>query len=219
MSTWEFPGRYDFSIPEAQWLSDLYGIQADLENVIRICNRCEKMQISLSVPLEERTLDWWEECQLLGDLTVTAIVWYGRAFASGVRKGIPSDWVSNLSEVYRDNHNYFKSLRDKYIAHSVNQIEDNQVFVILSPQVGENQVPGNISVEKGRLITLSSERVKDLKDLSQILQMLLTEEIELESSRLLKIVCAMPIENIKARNTESTKIPGEKEVFKQKRKL
>lgn len=219
MSEWQVPGRYDFSIPEAQWLSDLYSIESDLENVTRICNKCEKLIKALSKPLDERTLDWWEDCQLLGDLTFAAIVWYGRTFASGVRKGIPAEWIEKLPDTLQKNHDYFKTLRDKYIAHSVNQLEDNQIFLILSPQVGENQVPGHITVEKGRVITLSSKKVNSLKDLSQSLLATLNNELEIEKSRLMKIACSMPTKDIKSRKTESTKIPGENETFKVRKKF
>lgn len=214
MNEWQVPGRYDFSIPEAQWLSDLYSIESDLENVIRICNKCEKLSKELIIPIEQRTLEWFEDYQMFGDLTFAAIIWYGRTFGSGIRKTIPKQWIDKMPINLQKEHNYFKELRNKYIAHSVNKLEDNQIFVLLSPQIGENQKPKHITVEKGRLIAISSEKVVMLKNLSEYLMKIITEEVEKEKSQLLKLASSKTLEEIKARKTESTKVPSEKETFK-----
>ena len=100
----------------------------------------------------------------------------------------------------------------------MSQLEDNQIFVILTPQIGENQVPGHITVERGRLITLSSEQIKCLSELSTALQEKIAEEVKLESDRLLEIARNMPIEEIKSRKTESTKTPGNHETYKVRKK-
>jgi hypothetical protein len=72
------PGRYDFSIPEAQRLSDLTGIDSDLEAVLRTSARCQKMAKGLSHTTNENAVKWWEDVQILGDLMFAAVVRYGR---------------------------------------------------------------------------------------------------------------------------------------------
>lgn len=39
MNSWAIEGRYNFPIPEAQWLSIQTGTGSDLEAVIRLCRR------------------------------------------------------------------------------------------------------------------------------------------------------------------------------------
>ena len=88
MNSWIVPGRYDFSIPEAQRLSDLTGVDVDLEATVRICERCDRLINELGAPPEGNPLPWWDDFQALGDLMFAAVVRYGRTFNSGVRQGL-----------------------------------------------------------------------------------------------------------------------------------
>ena len=219
MNSWHIQGRYDFSIPEAQRLSDLSGIDSDLEAVVRICARCEKLMNGMSKPTEADGLVWWEEMQALGDLTFAAVVRYGRTFASGVRRGIPSEWITLLPESLQESHTYFKALRDKYVAHSVSQLEDNQVFVMLAPQFSEDQEPTHITVDRGHLITLALPDIRRLAALAEALRKLVLTEVESETSRLLELARSMPIAEIKSRSSDSVPIPGKAETFKVRKKF
>ena len=142
-----------------------------------------------------------------------AVVRYGRTFNSGVRKGIPQEWLSCLEGDLAENHVYFKALRDKYVAHSVSQLEDNQVFVLLSPQFSEQQEPSHVTVDRGRLLGISKEDIQRLKTLAGVLRKRVATEIDTESKRLLEIARGMPIEQIRARTTQSVPIPSTKAVF------
>ena len=219
MNSWHIPGRYDFSIPEAQRLSDLSGIDADLEAVLRICARCEKQMKEMPPPVEGPGMVWWEDVQALGDLMFAAVVRYGRTLSTGKREGIPADWINALPEPLRESHAYFKALRDKYIAHSVNQLEDNQVFVLLTPQFAEQQEPTRITVDRGHLLTIGQSDLRRLVGLVEALRKLVTNEVESETSKVLAIARAMPIEEIWARSTESVAIPGKAETFKVRKKF
>jgi len=219
MNSFYIPGRYDFSIPETQRLSDLNGIDSDLEAVIRICTRCEKLMTGLPKPTEADGLVWWEEVQSFGDLMFAAVVRYGRTLTSGARQGIPTEWISLLLEDLQESHAYFKALRDKYIAHSVSQLEDTQVFIMLTPQFSEHQKPAQITVDRGHLITLGGRELNRLTDLVEALRKRVAEEIKVETSKLLEIARSMPIEEIKTRSTESMPIPGKSETFKVRKKF
>ena len=215
MNDWIIDGRYDFSIPEAQRLSDLSSINSDLEAVIRICNRCEITSIELHKA--SPSLSWMEEQEVLGDLKFAAVIRYGRTIGSGVRQSIPLDWIEALPDSSREAHQYFKALRDKYVAHSVSQLEDNQVFVMLSPQFSEDQQPSHVTVDKGRLLTLGSGDIASLRTLAQELLKTVLREIELEKERLLMLARQMPLEKIKARGADSLPIPTSKHAFKIRR--
>ena len=219
MNSLQIPGRYDFSIPEAQRLSDLAGILADLEAVTRICARCERLMDGLGQPTEADGVAWLEELQSIGDLTFAAVVRYGRTLASGVRQGIPSDRLASLSADLQESHAYFKVLRDKYVAHSVSQLEDNQVFVFLSPQFAEQQEAAQITVDRGRLVTLGIADLRRLSCLAQGLNQAVAKEIESESSRLLEIARSMSIDSIRAHGAEAVPIPGNAHAFKVRKKF
>jgi hypothetical protein len=214
MSAWTIPGRYDFSIPEAQRLSDLSGIDSDLEAVIRLCTRCENLITSLSNGPEADGLAWFEDFQALGDLMFAAVVRYGRTLTSGARRGIPSEWIESLTVPLREAHAYFKVLRDKYVAHSVSQLEDNQVFVMLSPQFATDQEPSHITVDRGRLVTLSVKDIQRLRSLAEELRSRVSSEIEAESATLLEFARQMPIETIRQRGSESIPVPSTAAAFK-----
>lgn len=219
MNSWHIPGRYDFSIPEAQRLSDLSGIDNDLEAVVRICTRCEKLMIATREPTEVDGLAWWEDVQALGDLTFATVVKYGRTFGNGVRQSIPREWISLLPTDQQESHTYFKALRDKYVAHSVSQLEDNQVFVMLTSQLAEAQECTHTTVDRGRLIALDLSDVRRLAALAEALRKLITAGVEFETSRLLKLARSMPIAEITSRDVASAPIPGKAEVFKPQKKF
>ena len=219
MSSWHISGRYDFSIPEAQRLADISGIDSDLEAVIRICARCDRLIESLAKLPESDAVAWWDDIQSLGDLMFAAVVRYGRTFASGVRQGIPSEWISLLPATLQESHSYFKALRDKYVAHSVSQLEDNQVFLMLTPQFAEQQEPTHITVDKGRLVTLGQLELQHLASLAEALRKMIAVEVESETSKLLAIARKLPLEAIRSRSTESVPIPGKPDTFKVRSKF
>jgi hypothetical protein len=218
MSDFIIPGRYDFSIPQAQRLSDLAGIDADLDSVVRMTIRCEKIgrQLLTNPATASPSLDWQEDLLALGDLMFAAVVRYGRTLGTGVRMGIPKVWIESLPERLRESHEYFKALRDKYIAHSVNALEDNQVFLLLSPQLPNdaNQRPHSISVDRGSLVGLARSDLVDLRELATVLKSRVGSEIQKETEKLLELAKAMPLEEIKRRGSESSPIPGKGDTFK-----
>jgi len=219
MSCWTVPGRYDFSIAEAQRLSDLNGIDADLAAVIRLCARWQKLAAEVGSPKEGSGLEWWERTQDLGDLGFAAVVRYGRTFGSGSRSGVLPQVIAALAEPHPDSHAYFKALRDKYIAHSVSELEDNQVFVMLTPQFGEPQVPGHITVDGGRFIGLGAQDIRRLSALAEAVREAVKNEIESESAKLLAIANSMSIEDIKARGSEAVPIPSANAAFRVRSKF
>ena len=220
MNSWHIAGRYDFSIPEAQKLSDLAGIDVDLDAVIRICARCVAKAKEIAWPTEDsRDIRWYEELQSLGDLSFAAVVRYGRTFGSGTRSGIPAAWISTLPEALRDDHAYFKALRDKYVAHSVNELEDNQVFVLLKPQIGEHQEATSITVDRGRLVGIDPLKLETLSELASALKGMVVDAIDVETEMLLTVARSMRVEDIRARGTYSSPLPDKAATFKVRKKF
>lgn len=123
---------------------------------------------------------------------------YGRTFGSGSRSGVQSSTVADLGAKHAESHAYFKALRDKYIAHSVSELEGNQVFVVLRPQLGEDQSSAHITADRGRLVGLGADDIERLLDLSVAVREAVKHEIASESDRILAIARSMPIEEIQA---------------------
>ena len=156
---------------------------------------------------------WLEELQSIGDLAFAAVVRYGRTLAECV-KVFHQDWLASLSADLQESHAYFKVLREGHVAHSVSQLEDNQVFVFLSPQFAEQQEVAQITVDRGRLVTLG---IADLRRLSCLAR----RSIKLSSRRLnprvpgcSKFARSMSIDSIRARGAEAVPIPGNAHAFK-----
>jgi hypothetical protein len=124
----ELTTRFDFSIPEAQRLSDLTGVRSDLEAVGRICQRVQTSASNFGFEPGVNAVAFIEERMLVADLVCAGIVRIMRTHGTGARAGIPAEWVDALPRDLVEAHSYFKKLRDKFIAHSVSPLEDNQVF-------------------------------------------------------------------------------------------
>src|SRR5712691_10749508 len=120
--------RYvNLDIREAQLLSDLTGIEHDLKATVTLCNRLEA---ALKDTFEGRQHD----LITLETFTTAALVRYARSFTSGVRARLPKQILQGLPPKLLDDHRWFKALRDKYVAHSVNAFEENMVVAYLAPE-------------------------------------------------------------------------------------
>ena len=216
MNDFYIPGRVDFSVSEAQWLADLHGIKNDLIDTDKICTK----SIALMRPMptqDERASDWLDDTWLAGELSFAAVIKYGRTFGSGVRSGIPISWIKQLPDQHQTSHRYFKDIRDKFVAHSVNAFEDNQVFAYLSPQFAPAGV-SSITVDTGRFISLSIEDLLSLKKLAEILSHFVQQEIVTETARILQIARSLPLSNLLERETENRPLPRTEDAGKRRPK-
>lgn len=216
MGDFYIPGRVDLSIKETQWLADLHGIENDLRDVVRLCNKCLEMMQALAPPNSNPT-EWLDKSWLSGEISFAAVVKYGRTFGSGVRSSIPSSWITRLQPMYQEKHRYFKNLRDKFIAHSVNAFEDNQVFAYLHPQFEPVGVK-SITVDTGRYVSMSSGDVANLKKIAETLRKMARYEIAVETDRVLKFAKSMPLPELLNRATENRPIPSNDDVAKPRSK-
>lgn len=216
MNAFDIPGRVDFSIKETQWLADLHGIDNDLRDVVKLCNKCLDFMQDLPPP-EGDPIDWLDKSWLSGEISFAAVIKYGRTFGSGTRLSIPSSWIERLTPEYQDKHRYFKNLRDKFIAHSVNSFEDNQVFAYLHPQFNPSGVK-SITVDTGRYVSMSAEDVTSLKGLAGALQQMVRLEISIEMVRVLEIANKWPISELLSRETDNRPIPSNDDVAKRRPK-
>jgi hypothetical protein len=216
VNDFDIPGRVDFSISEAQWLADLHGIENDLRDTDKLCAKSIALRRQFPTGTEAAS-DWFDDTWLAGELSFAAVVKYGRTFGSGVRRGIPISWIRQLPDPYHTYHQYFKDIRDKFVAHSVNAFEDNQVFALLSPQFAPAEV-SSITVDTGRFVSLSSDDLLNLRRLVRVLKQLVQQEIANEKARILQIARSLPLSELLARETDSRPIPRAEDAGKRRTK-
>ena len=174
----------DFQVPEAQRLADLTGVASDLDMAREIC----------------RTYVNYDEQGVLSDLwlkmslSMAAVVMYLRTSTSGVRAGIGSDHVRALPEPLREFHLHVKDLRDKWVAHSVNSLEETNVVVYPAPrELGVRRID-QVSTQHRFTCTLSIREASQLIDLCLALKAIVDGDIEAEKTRLLEFARSLPID-------------------------
>ena len=184
MATWEY---VPFFHHEAQRLADMHGVSYDLELVCSFCSRF----------LENDYLDSRENMLLSQALFTSAVVPYGRAFGSGVRSGVTQGQLGELSDELQASHRYFKDVRDKFVAHSVNVYEDNQVNLYLMPEGRGDPGVASIGLMHSRVATLSGEDIERLQELALTVQSLVKAEITSEQERVLQFAKSLPLAEVR----------------------
>ena len=180
MATWR---SVRYHVSEAQRLADLTGVETDLISVERFCERF----------LAEHQADKPDR-ELLEIICAAALVKYGRAFTSGVRAAVPTTVIEELDEEYRAKHLHFKDSRDKWIAHSVNSFEENEVSAwLMPPERGPLGVTG-ISVRQQRVTSLSASSMTALSELAAEVRRRLAVHIAEENAKVLALARNLPPE-------------------------
>ncbi len=170
---------------EAECLADLAGISRDLETTIAFCDILTEL-------LETRQGNQ----VLLEAVFAAALVRYIRPFSKGVRAKIPDCILSSLPPDLSKFHELVKNLRDKYIAHSVNAFEENQVVAYLRAEEGGPPRVDSISVQETRLNCLAQGDIKKLKELCNAVKHHVSALRAKEESRLLELARHIPVENL-----------------------
>src|SRR3989344_1163128 len=122
------PGHHravEVTLPEAELLADLYGIVFDLNRAAKLCSKAVEFS-----KFPDR------DYELIEGLVAAAIVRYFRCFSKGVRCWLHPKDIENLGKDLLEDHDYFKAIRDKYVAHSVNPFEETFVTASASERDG-----------------------------------------------------------------------------------
>lgn len=143
---------------EARQLADWAAIFQDLSFVLEALNRLRDL-----LEAEGEAAD----PVLLRVYWTAGLVAYIRCFASGKRFGLSESIFADIDggvEVHR----YYKALRDKHIAHSVNPFEQVDVGVILAPPSAQERKIEGIATLSLSLISTTTEGVEQLQQLAAI---------------------------------------------------
>jgi|RhiMetdeSRZDD1v2_1073273.scaffolds.fasta_scaffold269808_3 hypothetical protein len=117
------------NLPEGSLYADLSGIAFDLKCTIDFCTKLDELFSSGHFDL-----------LLAQALEITAVICYGRCFASGVRSRVPAGVLAKLLPEQQASHQTFIELRNKYVAHSVNSFEENTVVAWVSDRPEETEI-------------------------------------------------------------------------------
>jgi hypothetical protein len=186
--------------PETHRFADMHGVLHDLRFVSAICNRRLHHQSDHDIGSIE-----------VEAIEAGALVRYGRCF-DGVRHAFRlGPLVEELPAALRAAHERFSTLRDKHIAHSVNDWELNVAQAQLRPD-DRMDLWDVVAIAPGahRIVGLGTDDLSQLRDLASGLADRVEREIELERLRLLEWVkSSIPLEELKRRALEDEpRMPG-----------
>lgn len=182
MATYEF---VDLRIPEAALLADLVGIKWDFERARGFAGMFLKEQAARR-----------PEVEAIEALSIAATVTYCRPFSSGVRYHLGEEDLKILSVQQRQDHDFLRNYRDKHIAHSVNEFEENIPRANYSTERVRDEGITSITYGSGRIMSLGNSDAKALIELATLFERKVDEQIERERERLLPIVRAMPLDEV-----------------------
>lgn len=127
---------------------DLTSLRRDLE-IAKLFAEAYAARAS-SRPVGERYAD--------DALWMSALVLYGRAFGSSVRTSerLSDDW---LSDGERDTHRFLLDVRDKFIAHAVNNFEHAVVIAYLTNSAFEPRQVSRLGQMHAEIVPLSEDQL------------------------------------------------------------
>lgn len=177
-------------------LADMDGVKRDLDFVSDVCKLLlERLQANDA------------DLTTLEALQAAAFVRYGRCFKTGVRHAftIPKDWIEALPEELRATHNDSLTLRDKHIAHAVNDW-DNHIPLLWAVRPTPSAVPQLITVVVGYSGTLglNPQWLQRLRDLSLAIRGKVEAAMENETQHVIERASQLPREELERRFREDT---------------
>ena len=117
-----------------------------------------------------------------------AVVRYCRAFGKGVRTmRLSIDELPDVCAAERAIHKHIRDVRDKHVAHAVNDMETNDIYVCLSPAADGGAIVTAVSSGTAARVPLSVEACERAHLLCGRLLNYLHEASLVESARLLPI--------------------------------
>lgn len=170
---------------DAALLGDLSLIVLDLRSVIELCRR---LSAEMAKPKEH------QDNQLIEGFWTAALVKYVRCFTTGKRFGLePSVFAEFEGGV--TTHQYFKNMRDKHVAHSVNPFGDVHVAALLPPASSEPQLVQGITVFSHKLLSTDQNGVKTLERLASVAHSYVVSQAKTVQEAVLVWAKAQPIES------------------------
>lgn len=190
---------------EAHALADMYGVLQDLRWVSRASRR---LAGDVADPLTNHVK--------LEAMQAAVLIRYGRCFKSGVRSAflIPAKWIDELPDKLREIHRQANALRDKHIAHSVNDWEINEPVAELRFDANNEPEIVSVSVRQHRILAVPDGWADDMETLATTLADRVEHVYHEEQQRVLELLKGMSAEEIRRRRNAPGRLPGLQDVGK-----
>jgi len=198
--------KVDFE--EAKILADITLIFQDLGFTVDVLNRLIQLFKNKSI-----------DRILIESLWIGALISYFRCFSSGKRLGLSEDIFKNkkLKGDPIGCHHYYKNLRDKHIAHSVNPFEQVTVDLELSsPSSTKREVLG-VAVLSQRLICVDIKGVVTLLRLALIAKEEVRKQAKEYEDKTLEVGKSLPIDALYSKVRSCIITPGPTDAGKARR--
>jgi hypothetical protein len=192
--------------PKAEELAEIGGVLHDLEFAIATCT-------SLIAVLNrknegETTAQAKGNDFLVRALYTAALVTYVRCFTSGKRIKLDPDKIFSSAKGAIDLHNYYKNMRDKHIAHSVNPFEETSIAAVLSdPEIKPRRVL-QVSLMTVMRVSELADGIVRFRDLMKLAFELTKMRGNALSAEVLAEARALDIDELSKRVGQAYKVPG-----------
>lgn len=176
-------------------IADMDGVMRDLDFVADACG-------ILLEKLAARATD----LITLESLQSAAMIKYGRCFKTGVRNAftIPKEWLNELSAELKEAHEDTLTLRDKHLAHAVNDW-DNHIPLLWAVRDYPDAAPRllNVFVGYNGTIGLDPKWIQHLRDVALTLRSRIGKEMDAEREKIIECASKLPIEELERRFREN----------------
>lgn len=179
------PGHHravEVKLPEAAVLADLYSVRYDLEIATHLSKVARKM--GAMRPHDSLAVE---------GLVTAALIRYCRCFSTNVRLGFRRVDIEGLDAETLRQHDYFKTLRNKFVAHSANPFEENWVTATASERDGVRYPVNSVAHGSHRML-LSTGEARALGALIKQVRYIVDARIKAEEERLLEVIRELPLD-------------------------
>ncbi len=170
-----------FTRSESKRLAHLSGALNDLRQTASYCRIALRIDTAGDFILTEA-------------IQAAAIMRYGRSYGGGIRHPhqVTSEMIAGLPIQLQEAHKFFDGVRDKYIAHSVNDWELNIPAIEATYETKDGPLEvRSIQTTDERVVGIGSDHLRLLLELSDSLGKVIEVEMELEKAKLLKIALSL----------------------------
>jgi hypothetical protein len=178
-------------LPEAKRLADLAGIRDDLDQI----------RGYLGV-LDQQIAQNYREYYVWEAMTAAIAAAYGRCFNEGVRERLPRTLLNSVPSAARATHDYLIELRNKHVAHSVNEYEHNYLVVRVSYEAGRPVGVSEISVQTSRFIPISDGELPNVRGLVDWVRASVDAAFEAERAKIINALSSADLEQLSLHRAE-----------------
>jgi hypothetical protein len=146
------------------------------------------------------------------------LIKYGRVFSGGIRGRLPKEFTDSMNEDQAKSHQYFLDVRDKFIAHSVNDFEENYPAAYFENLESENPEFDQVHVQHTRTIALGKDDIEAIILLAKYFLEKVNHQMKIQKECVEKVARKIPLEELKKikpkLNTSSKDSAGSRRIKK-----